>query len=190
LGFFIRKKRKRNANNNLQNIDTGVNDEEKVVGNILLTDKEGENNSKSNSITSISSISSSFRMKKGKVVPDDVNVVADNNNEKEIRRPKIERTPTTISAFTEMVDLTDEENTNLRRSVNSGIHTRFSNVSSSNSSGSAITVQQERIDSIIISPSMIPEASTSASGSGSGLRTVSVARPPPSDTSNNDDNDN
>src|SRR5207302_1849885 len=116
--IIISKKRKKNIDtNNLQHIS--------------IEDKDGTDNSKTNSLTSsINSISSSFRMKKGKIVPGDVNVssgsppvpiLTDNNDEEEEKpkMPTLKRTQTTVSAFKEIVDLTDEENDNLRKSVNS-----------------------------------------------------------------------
>ncbi|CAI2176745.1 8893_t:CDS:2 [Funneliformis geosporum] len=225
LGFFIRRKRKRNANNannyndyNLSNVNTSVNDDEKVTGNMLSIDKEKENNSKSNSLTSITSISSSFRMKKGKIVPADLNIaiptalssppiVANNNNDEKDSPPlrsTVKRSATIISAFTEIVDLTEEENNNLRKSVSSGIYTitsrisNISNISSGNfgsgersSVNTVIPLQQERIESMILSPKANISASAIGNGSvnnNNNSRIITFAIPP-SDTSSSDDND-
>ncbi|CAG8445458.1 3597_t:CDS:2 [Funneliformis mosseae] len=217
-----RSKRKRNANNAnnnndhyLRNIDNSVNDEEKVIGNMISMDKEKENNSKSNSLTSLTSISSSFKMKKGKVVPADVNIasspatpttlssppiVANNDDEGPSPPFRVKRAAKTKSVFTEIVDLTEEENNNLRKSVSTGIYTitsRFSNVSSSNigsgerSSVNTVTpLQQERIESMILSPkaNTSPSAIGSSSVNNNHSRIVTFATPP-SDTSSSDDND-
>ncbi|CAG8563189.1 1719_t:CDS:2 [Funneliformis caledonium] len=224
LGFFIRKRKRNanNANNNndhyLRNIDNSVNDEEKVIGNMISMDKEKENNSKSNSLTSLTSISSSFKMKKGKVVPADVNIasspatpttlssppiVANNDDEGPSPPFRVKRAAKTKSAFTEIVDLTEEENNNLRKSVSTGIYTitsRFSNISNVSSgnigSGERSSVntvtplQQERIESMILSPkaNTSPSAIGSSSVNNNHSRIVTFATPP-SDTSSSDDND-
>ncbi|RIA83983.1 hypothetical protein C1645_785131 [Glomus cerebriforme] len=192
LGLIYRK-RKRNANNNQRIVSTG---------------DVTENGSKSNSLTSsINSISSSFKIKKGKVVPEDIigshpAPIVDNKDENdENEKPKtpiLKRTLTTVSAFQELVDLTDDEHKSLRQSTSSGIFTIASRLSSTptyinydpeegSSRDVAISLHQERIGSSrnVVIPlhqeriDYIPYPT--ASSSGNGTRNFA---------SSNDENDN
>ncbi|CAG8451075.1 15426_t:CDS:2 [Rhizophagus irregularis] len=151
---LIYKKRK-GKRNTLHSINAGD-----------ITDKDKENSSKSNSLTSsINSISSSFKIKKGKIVPGDIHVSSPpvpSIVEEKPHMPTLKRTQTTVSAFQELVDLTDDEHFNLRKSTSSGIYTIASRLSStptyvnydaeegsSSNVTNVIPLNQERIDTII-----------------------------------------
>lgn len=183
---LIYKKRK-GKRNTLHNINAGD-----------ITDKDKENSSKSNSLTSsINSISSSFKIKKGKIVPGDIHVSSPpvpNVVEEKLHMPTLKRTPTTVSAFQELVDLTDDEHFNLRQSTSSGIYTIASRLSStptyvnydaeegtSSNVTNVIPLRQERIDTII--------PHSNADGGGGLTRTFASATIP-FDNSNNEDNNN
>ncbi|RGB43583.1 hypothetical protein C1646_661322 [Rhizophagus diaphanus] len=181
---LIYKKRK-GKRNTLHSINAGD-----------ITDKDKENSSKSNSLTSsINSISSSFKIKKGKIVPGDIHVSSPpvpSIVEEKPHMPTLKRTPTTVSAFQELVDLTDDEHFNLRQSTSSGIYTIASRLSStptyvnydaeegsSSNVTNVIPLNQERIDTII---------PRSNADSGGGLTRTFASATIPFDTSNNEDN--
>jgi hypothetical protein len=180
--IYKKRKGKRNTLHNINAAD--------------ITDKDKENGSKSNSLTSsINSISSSLKRKKGKIVPLEINiggsppaptVLNNKDDEEKPQMPTLKRTPTTVSAFQELVDLTDDEHFKLRQSTSSGIYTIASRLSStptyvnydaeegtSSNAVNAIPLHQERIDTII---------PYSSADSDNPIRTFTF----PSDTSNND----
>ncbi|GBB99364.1 hypothetical protein RclHR1_00350020 [Rhizophagus clarus] len=155
--IFRKRKRKRDSSHSTNSGD--------------ISDKDKESSSEPNSLTSsINSISSSLKKKKGKVVPADINVgsppvpaiINNKDDEEKPQMPTLKRTPTTVSAFQELVDLTDDEHFNLRQSTSSGIYTIASRVSStptyvnydaeegtSSNAISVIPLHQERIETII-----------------------------------------
>ncbi|CAB4476080.1 hypothetical protein RhiirA5_456346 [Rhizophagus irregularis] len=184
---LIYKKRK-GKRNTLHSINAGD-----------ITDKDKENSSKSNSLTSsINSISSSFKIKKGKIVPGDIHVSSPpvpSIVEEKPHMPTLKRTQTTVSAFQELVDLTDDEHFNLRQSTSSGIYTIASRLSStptyvnydaeegsSSNVTNVIPLNQERIDTII--------PHSNADSGGGGLTRTFASATIPFDTSNNEDNNN